>query len=975
MALPQLSPIYDEGYHTGADVSVFIGPLWVEEAVSIYLRTATNDIVVYPYSDPHYSRSLVGRYLMQGSLTINVTEPDYLLRLIEVAKNESITESALRELVEKRKAVFQQTLTDRLLSTYSERGSITIGGSETDEEKLLAYITEYTERVTREVELMSVRYTDSGKRIIDPRTFELTIISGKPGSRVESIEIFQDVKIVGTERVSENNDQTQTVTYSIIARRKPPLVTRKPNPKAKITKASFVTENILEVTQTLCRKLIDQILTTPELRCVTSVARTAEMLNNPYVGYIGDVSPKSRFYGKHASYLELVWQVRLPATYTPDITKGNLPAISLLMNKDAGVTETETSMSLKLPKFEGANCWAFSNAYGRLASVNKDLTLEGLSAAASVVITPLESRDGMGTLYAPRKHITGFGVGSLVPPQLVDPTTFGYTDDLLDDLTASTLWANPFNIRACSHNVGTPAYVEKAEELTELVQPVYTYGIIDKIEISEKGITLSVPVPVDFKNLEKKTNEALLASSEKLKESESEYTITIDLDGKVTTTDPLIYPDFDIALTYLWTTVDATDIPTEEDLITSESPAFGVFTLDLVAPEQLSSFNRYLNVFPIVFQSVPPLEMISGSVECWDDGAGGYDHVFTGSLPDDYLDSVDGLADLPTLVKLQSVCAFTIDYDVTFSGIAHPYYNLDGCFFMTKNVKTMGSYQCPHCDQPVKYWKIKDLPAYAHVLWIAISTPIKRVKDSEQTEERGVKVVHDTTMRRARIAEFYNIVRCDSRAYDTQVMDTAGTMFVKGLGEIWHDILDTIKAVFGRIGTVDRTIYGFTYPIKASMGRIAQMFSSYTIDINVTELVDQISQCTIDTNFTGGPQGKIDIEGVAPNDPVTLLNALIHSRNRAGKPFVGGIDGANAKREIATIVRNVLTEALSLGAYEIITENEKTGDVSVRRHTLRTLPSLVCYGLTDEGYRVLTETSQQSQPIVLDHYRKEENNQ
>jgi len=49
--------------------------------------------------------------------------------------------------------------------------------------------------------------------------------------------------------------------------------------------------------------------------------------------------------------------------------------------------------------------------------------------------------------------------------------------------------------------------------------------------------------------------------------------------------------------------------------------------------------------------------------------------------------------------------------------------------------------------------------------------------------------------------------------------------------------------------------------------------------------------------------------------------------------------------------------------------------VSVRRHTLRTLPSLVCYGLTDEGYQVLTETSQQSQPIVLDHYRKEENNQ
>lgn len=926
---------YHAQYHTGADISVFIGPLWVEEAVSLYLRTTTNDIVVYPYSDPHYSRSLIGRYMMQGSLTVNVTEPDYLLRLIEAAKRESITASVLAEMVAKRTSLFQQTLAARLRALLAEKGTIVLGGQETTEESLMRYVVDYTERVTREVELMSVRYLDGGKRIIDPRTFELTIISGRPGSQHESIEIFQDVKVVGTERISENNDQTQTVVYSIIARRKPPLVVPTPT-TIPVKKASFVTENILEITEKMAEALLSEVIASPQIRCFATTVRTSRMLDNPDIGYIGDLSARTRFYGSTATYVELVWQLSLPDTFavTPE-----LPKVSLVVNN----AEVTTNAVFKPPRFDGMPP-AFSNAYGRLVSVNKEDTLDGLAAAAAVAITPLQKRTGYGSLYAPRKKLTGFGVGSLIPPDVLDPMTFGYTEDITDDVTASTLWSNPFNIRACGDDV-QKRYREQGALLNEVVQPAYTFGMLSRCELTKDGIVLGLPIPVDYYGLTERDNEDMLVAEAPIAEGKSAPTITITDEGvkgeDVDTTD--------VGYAYTITTIDIDDIPTREELAGADGPSFGLVTLDLAMGKRVDGFGRYTAVRPFVLYGYLSPEEVAARITCYVDSHE-CDIVPLGETPSTINEFCEVAAASTTK------CGVTLDYDFCIRENSESWFCLDGAFFALREWPFPTEVRCPVCGETLTYQEL-GVPTQIHILWLLVSLPVAPITATVPA------VVHDTAMKRSRIAEFYNIVRCDGRAYDLAYTKSAGYMFIKEVAGSIMGILDNIIALFGDIGTIDREITGFVYPIKTGMGRIAQQYRYYSIDINVAECVDQLAQCTVESTLINA-EGKID--GIPDALSITLKDALLHSVNRAGRPFVGGEDGARAL--LAECVRTTLTRLLEQGSFDVVTENDKTKTLTVRRYTISTLPSLVCYGLTDEGYKLLLKTSTESPELSLPRY-------
>jgi len=953
----ELQNIYDEGYHTGADVSIFIGPLWVSEAVNIYLRTATNDIVVYPYSDPHYARSLIGRYIVQGSLTVNVTEPDYLLRLIEAARRESITASALKELVERRKAVFQQTLSDRLINTLLGKGSITLGGNSTTEEMLLKYVTDYTERVTREVELMSVRYNDEGKRLIDPRTFELTIISGKLGSSVESIEIFQDVKVIGTERVSENNDETQTVTYSIIARRKPPLVVDKPQILVQPKNASFVTENLLSCAETIVRNLVYEVLTTPEVYAFQTAVRVKEIIGNPNVGYVGNIHSKTRFYGPNSQYSELVWKLALPKFYCITMKAEDKPDVTLLIPK-GGTAVEEVHTKLSPPRLEN-NPPAFSNAYGRIASINKDFTLDGIKAIASVVITPLEKRDGLGTLYAPRKRKSGFGVGSLTPPQLVDPEVFGFTDDLIDDVTASTLWTMPFSVRALASNIKEPTYTEDNEAITEVIQPLYTLSRIDNFTITKDGITFTYPVQIDFINIDKKDDEGQLAATEPLPEGTAKDTITIKFDGTFESTYQGFNTFSDCAVAFTWSVIDIKDIPTADNL---SDIKYGLVTLDMTSIPQISGFGRSVTLRPFVFVNAPKPEELLSHITCVD-GSHTVDSEYRESF---YTQTPSALGDVLHYKNDDRACQLTLDYDFVVSGMTETFLNLDGSFYLRRPFETKVT--CPYCSGVVAPDDLS-LPDEVVILWLLISAPTSSQLTSDKRGKGGaVSVVHDTTMKQSRIAEFYSIVRCDTRAYDVAVTRSAGEMFVKNLTESIEDIWYAIQFAFGSIGNINRSIPGYVYPVKGSMGKIAQEFASYAIDIRVSEIVDQLSKCCIDSVK---PPSGTTVEGVDPksSEPITLLSALAHSRYRTGKPFNGGEEGA--RKELAGIVRKVLTEAYTSGPYNVISENDRTTVVTVRKHVLTTQPSLICFGLTDRGYKILKQSPATKQPpIPIPGYKK-----
>ena len=191
---------YDKGYKSGAQVSLFIGPIWVEEVVTIRLGTGTDDIPVYPYSTPYFNTVLLGNYIVNGQIGINYTDSDYLLRIIESARNTSIQEKELKALIKGRKSLFETTLLDHESNDYKR-----------------SRIKNYVERISREIETSSMN--SNGK--LDPRSFEITIIAGNIYDDNQSIEIYEDVKINRTNKIIDNGDNIVLEVYDFIGKKKP----------------------------------------------------------------------------------------------------------------------------------------------------------------------------------------------------------------------------------------------------------------------------------------------------------------------------------------------------------------------------------------------------------------------------------------------------------------------------------------------------------------------------------------------------------------------------------------------------------------------------------------------------------------------------------------------------------------------------------------------------------------------------------
>ena len=110
--------LYDNGYTTGNQISVFVGPIWVEQVVSLQLRTASQKEPVYAYSSPYYDRLLVGNYSIVGTLGVAYNEPDYLMRCLAMAQA-GMSDLEMKALIEKQKGRFSMRLKDQLFNTQS----------------------------------------------------------------------------------------------------------------------------------------------------------------------------------------------------------------------------------------------------------------------------------------------------------------------------------------------------------------------------------------------------------------------------------------------------------------------------------------------------------------------------------------------------------------------------------------------------------------------------------------------------------------------------------------------------------------------------------------------------------------------------------------------------------------------------------------------------------------------------------------
>lgn len=79
-------------YYSSLDAEIYFGNEFVEEVVAIDWQINQGQIPLFGYNSYVYDEIALGARLIQGNFVINFTSPNYLFKLLETAKQDSITD-------------------------------------------------------------------------------------------------------------------------------------------------------------------------------------------------------------------------------------------------------------------------------------------------------------------------------------------------------------------------------------------------------------------------------------------------------------------------------------------------------------------------------------------------------------------------------------------------------------------------------------------------------------------------------------------------------------------------------------------------------------------------------------------------------------------------------------------------------------------------------------------------------------------
>jgi len=962
---PDTYNIYDKGYKTGSQMSVFIGPIWLEEIVSLQLDTSSSDQEIWSYSNPYFDRLMIGRYRIRGSIGVTYTEPDYLLRVITEARDISIQDNELYDIINNRKNVFENTLKYRMITEKVLQGGY--------EESTDAAINRYVDRISREIELMSL----SGERL-NPKHFELTIITGNIYDDEQAIEIFEDAKIIGTGKISVVDDNAISEIYSFVAKRKPDRkkVTELPNKIGSLSK-----RNLITMAKEVTEQLADKLLSPPEMKVTAPEIRTSGMFNTDKLAVCGLLNPSTRMYGKKASFCELVWSFEYPLYIQTSPTgignNGNIKSVTDLAilvktigSDDPGESNSE-GIKLVPPNVEvdNTNQRGFNNSFGRLISIDRERTSTFTSAVAPVVPETISNTMG-GTVILPRKKRNDFEIGAFIPPQIVDPTGFSYTDTDLEAFTATTLWCALMGFRSTTGNKtntdGTDTHEPggKGQYITEIAQPINTFAYINSVKGELKGddyiLKIATPIYIDLMNTAKlgagcKPTEEEIPSGKIGKEicipvNKSNDDISITDNGKDLSGDGDTNEGEANAkmiklareLSYK-TTVEIA--PLEEPNVNNDKVAHFFEIGTLMDSGILSTdFSKCVYVAPFVYKDWPDITGLT----C---GGQGNPHSVTITEMDEYPSDPDEylVHMLHTYNQTDISCDLSVDYDWTIKDIAGynqtgQTFSIHGVYFLTPENPDKYYITCPTCGDIIWYGNLElegsgeDYPFNAKVVWFLSIMPLWR---EESTENDKVNYIHDLESEAGRYVELYNITRCDSKLMDLEVLT------VRSAG-LWDAFITKLKELLH----IDIETQSYLFPVKATMQRIAAFCRGYAFRISLDRIVDQLLLCGFSENITSASGGIIK----QPAGGWTLGSALdIAITDDKNKDKIGTI-----RKELHSMVNSVFKTAMQLSGIRI-TEEKKGGKyIRAEIDILSPSPSIVSWGLTEEGYEELKESSSES---------------
>lgn len=77
--------IFNEDYFSGADINIFFGDIWVDEATGLQFALQEEVLPVYGYSDFTMAAVSRGRRMVQGSFSINFKSTGYLQQVLQNA--------------------------------------------------------------------------------------------------------------------------------------------------------------------------------------------------------------------------------------------------------------------------------------------------------------------------------------------------------------------------------------------------------------------------------------------------------------------------------------------------------------------------------------------------------------------------------------------------------------------------------------------------------------------------------------------------------------------------------------------------------------------------------------------------------------------------------------------------------------------------------------------------------------------------
>lgn len=1062
--------VYDRGYKSGTQTNIFLGPIWLEEVIAVTKQTTSGDAPLYGYSDIYHNSLMVGQYLVTGTIAIAFTEPNYLNKIISQIKNMSIQDEELYAMMHRRKSIFQNSVKYKLLTEKVLNNMYPDSSPDFD-----VYARNYTEKIMTEIELSGLNTSTRCD------TFELTIVRGNLYDSGASIDIYEDVKITGTVDNIVNDDSASVEMYTFIAKKKPHIknIIDIKRPNGKLSK-----QQVLDMMTEVAKKLIRRVLEGPDVSITFPRTRVSLMSDANQVGYTGIMSDRVRLYGNKLSTIEIVWEYafdrfissvskhprvsvengEIEYDTTIDKMSRNVPENNRIMSDttlvehfiedNVVVREVDTGLVLHPPEIpkgmtRDSETNGFDNSYGIISAVDKEQTSRLCAAIARVVPIPHKTRRLGGSIILPRYNIKELYAGMMQVPQLVDAEMFSFNEQDIPNITAATLWWQPFGIRESSkpmsptNNWNTygdpdmandapsskinndPSYKDEGH-LNSITNPLFSVGVFDdrSFTIEEDKVTIHTPFLVD----------TYLTPSDNIGNKETPYT-TSRPSIQFTFINDIFTPEFVAPVTSstrhkfngIERVADSSifdiKIPNPNGipatLILNEYT--GVEGFEGLFDENTWEVNRY-RPYPIEFTlSTLGNKLISGLNKCihvrpWlyfynipviieDDPILGWtvtkspDNDEYNSLPNNikkwnYLDSKFG-------EKSCDYSGIYYDWRITNDNtkdIVSGSFEISGLYFVELS-KSDPVYltifdgteviQCEikediliYKDQAIpvqdlhdhegEYINIYDI-AKLQTFWTCTVVPIGVPDDIETRElyksdgssdppvsDNSIELTYTLEDRSARLVQIYNIIRCNILRFPRKSWEDE-----EGESKFTATELKILKRIDRWLTGIFVNNLSLDYrPYEESLERISAFSRGYVFRIYPAQIVDQLFNCVFSKSTT--PQGDREtstqeIEGKTVSD---ILNQLLGITSTdgdqdgliSGEPsnkavtnsVVNRSESVTVKRELYTIVRNIITTEINSRALRIVEEDENS--ILIFIETDIPVPNVIRYSLTKEGY-------------------------